>query len=156
MLVLVEGVDGSAKSQLIKELTYKGYLSCKPGFNASWFDLFSSNEDKIMVCDRCFISDIVYRIEDNKPRQDISLGFACDLMRLYGAKIIYCKNENSFDKALERGEDNVTTKERSDRLSNIYDIVMSLLNKFVDIPVYEYDYTKQNVQNVIDFIEEDN
>ena len=33
---------------------------------------------------------------------------------------------------------------------------MSLLNKFVDIPVYEYDYTKQNVQNVIDFIEEDN
>lgn len=163
MLILVEGVDGSGKTTLCKQLVDK----CKVqqininGALSEAFDLYRSFVSHVTICnttvitDRSFVTDLVYRLSDDKPRETIDLSQMCYLLRGPVA-IVLCETDTSYEDAMKRGEDNIIDKQRSDEIKKTYEIITSMFNKFLNVPVYKYNWKKQNVGDVINFIKEVN
>ena len=163
MLILIEGVDGSGKTTLCKQLVDK----CKAeqisidGASSSAFDLYRSyvlhviRYKTMIVMDRSFVTDLVYRLFDDKPRETIDLARMCYLFRGPVA-IVLCETDTAYEDAMKRGEDNIVDKQRSDEIKKTYEIITSMFIKFSDVPVYKYNWKKQNVDDVINFIKEVN
>ena len=152
MFVLVEGIDGSGKSTLVKELSnYYTVVAPKRNDKEMFLSLKLFYSDEVMVFDRSILSDMVYRIFDGEE-PDCSI---FDIMRvLEHSIIIYCKNKNSYKKSIERGEDNIIDKKDSKKLSQIYDTIFSMFKVYrMCDNILEYDYEKDEPDIVRCYIE---
>ena len=129
--LIIEGADGSGKSTLVQ--TLKQY--------------------RMDPEDRSFITDVVYRLEDGKnPWSYVNIE---DMAKVLNRCIIvYCKNPNCFEISMQRGEDNITSKKRSKKIQTIYEYVMTFIRKYTRATVFEYNWQKDDVNELIKNIKE--
>lgn len=157
MLILVEGVDGSGKSYLVNQLYEKGFAIQKVQWSQN-FDFHKASAycyqgDINLVEDRSPITDIVYRIfDEQKPDRTENIDDILDWVRRFKIKIIYCKTKSSYTDSIRRGEENITSFQDHCEISKIYDIVMAIIKRDYPSAVLEYDHSKQNVNDVLKFI----
>ena len=157
MLILVEGADGSGKSYLVSELYNKGFAIQKVKWNQNFNYKNAANNcyyyDINLVEDRSPITDIVYRIFDgNKPDRTENIDDILEWIKRFNVKIIYCKTKTSYTDSINRGEENITSFQDHCEISKIYDVVMAIIKRDYPSAVLEYDHSKQNVNDVLKFI----
>ena len=158
MLIFVEGPDGSGKTTLCKELIECGaadvYMSMsrKTEKRKQFYDSLLFSEHKI-VFDRCFISDVAYRIWDNGKTDDMMLDDMLHVLRYGNSRIIFCDTDTAFDDAQSRGENFITNRKNHDVISNNYRTLQMMLRKFTKVPIMVYDRKFSDVSDVIKFIE---
>lgn len=154
MIVLIEGPDGSGKTTLCNQLRFEGYVPINIPQDASqrgsyWIAAFSTH---IYISDRSYITDLVYRIHDGKPREGMSLQDMLTGLERH-TKIILCESGTEYADSMARGEDNITEKADSDNIKQIYDIITSMFKIFADVPVMKYNWRTDDLDDVIKFIE---
>ena len=114
---------------------------------------FSCGEDTLYIVDRSFISDMVYRKLDHKKGQITlyQIGKLCgdNSSRM---KIIFCHNDKAFKNAIARGENNITVSSVHKLLDNEFASIENLIKCFTDLPIMDYNYEHQSVDDVINFI----
>lgn len=158
MLIFVEGPDGSGKTTLCKELIDNkaaDILVKVPRGTKNqndFYDRIRHCKNKILF-DRCFISDLVYRLWDNGKPDGMSLDDMFFVLSKSDSRIIFCKTDSAFDDAQKRGETFITNRKNHDIISSNYDVIQNMLRKFTDIPVMVYDRKYSDVSDVIKFIE---
>lgn len=156
MLVILEGADGSGKTTLMQQLLEKGF-TCKKTLrgenNERLRRLYEDAifNDDVIIIDRSFISDIVYRCNDDLPRESLD---ACEAIQILdkNCKIVYCKTDSQYDDSIRRGEDNITSYSKSEQISKTYDFFTTFIMKYTDAEVFEYNWHNQIVDDVVDFI----
>ena len=158
MLIFIEGPDGAGKSTLCKEL-----IDCNAAdilvniprgtkYQFQFYDTVGYCSHKI-VFDRCFISDLAYRLWDNCKPDDMSLDDMLTILNKFHSRVIFCQTDTAFDDAQKRGESFITNRKNHDLISKNYDVIQMLLRKFTNIPVMVYDRKFSDVSDVIKFIE---
>lgn len=164
MFVFFEGVDGSGKSTLVGKVLEMltacdvpaGYLNFEDVINDPQGEYNQLVEyqttRKIWLVDRCFITDIVYRIVDEKPRMGIDLYQA--LRFLNGSKIVYCKTKTSYKDALRRGDDNIPDLKTHNKRCQTYDTIISLIRMFTGAKVYTFDWRTDYLPMLVKQIKE--
>lgn len=167
-IFFVEGVDGSGKSTIIKELCDSGkYIRYSP-VPADWnwktqkelwitflraLRNYNDNDANILI-DRCPLSEIIYRgvIDVREPYMS-ALEFV-DIVSGFNVKIIYCKTKNAYEYAKVRGETYITSKEMHDTLQSKYDTYINML-RLLKIKVIDYNFKKESVWTLRHKIEEE-
>lgn len=158
MLILIEGCDGSGKTTLCKALgkyNFNVFPSIPRGESDSgelWYNLAYVNKLRrhTNIMDRSFISDLVYRTYDNDKAE---FGIEKMLAILsHDCKIVYCKTDTCYEDSIARGEDNIVTKEASDKIQNIYDTYMTMFEKFTHVPVIHYNWKTDSLENLVKLI----
>lgn len=159
MLVLIEGNEGVGKTILIEQLSSRlRFITAK--YPAGHFAQLERTlesfvySDDLFVLDRGFVSDMVYRIRDKK-RGQTSLAFIANLCESGLVKIVFCDNPGGYKNAMERGETNVVLKKDHDDITATFNKIKQLLTSFTNIQIMSYDYSVQNVDDVVNFIKED-
>lgn len=156
MIVIIEGVDGSGKSTLCKKLVDLGYdQAIITGGNTEferYKNLKNSYKSSVVIMDRSFITDIVYRSIDCKQRRGMNL---YEIMKICdeGVKIVHCTSDTCFTDSMTRGEDNVTTEAKSLAIRVTYHTIMNMFKTFSNVKVMNYDWHINNIDDVIKFIE---
>lgn len=156
MIVFVEGPDGSGKSTLIEQLKER-YITARVSKAAEskfvWDKLKvlgrQLGEDTVLMMDRSPLTEYVYRSEDNS---DAKFTYSFVLGWLRGGKLIYCKSNTSHEDAMNRGEDNITSKTKHDRIEQLYDTFISTLSK-EGVRIMYYNWRENSPEDVINFIE---
>lgn len=155
MLILIEGNEGSGKTTLINNLlkklpivTIKYSKDCKK-INTLYQLLYGYND--YVVFDRSFITDLVYRIYDKKVGQ-MSLKDIGTLFDAFEIKIIFCTNEDGFENAISRGEENIKSKAAYESINQIYDNVLSMIKSFEGVEIRTYNYRYDTVDDMVNFI----
>ena len=160
MLVIVEGNEGAGKTTLINELSKIitfALVKYPKEFKDTYLMLDNfAVSNNLFICDRSFISDIVYRRLDHKRGQMslYQIGKLCG-DRSQRIKIIFCSNKNAFKNAMERGEDNIKVESVHKILDGEFYSARNLINCFTDIDTFDYDYEYNSVDDVLSFIEGD-
>lgn len=158
MLIFIEGPDGSGKTTLCKELFESNgadilvQVSRGTKNQMDFYSWIGPCKHRI-VFDRCFISDLAYRLWDNGKPDDMSLDDMLDVLNHSDSRVIFCKTDTAFDDAQKRGESFITNRKNHDIICSNYDVIQKLLRKFTDIPVMVYDRKFSDVSDVIKFIE---
>ena len=157
MLILVEGADGSGKSYLVNQLYEKGFAIQKVQWQQAFDFRKAGNHcwygDINLVEDRSPITDIVYRLFDgNKPDRVENIDDIFEWINQYGVKIIYCKTNSAYVDSMRRGEENISKFEDHCEISKIYDVVMGLIKREFPKAIFDYDHSKQNINDVLNFI----
>ena len=155
MLVILEGGDGSGKTTLSKTLFECGAKNGNilKNDNKSYDKYLSYHAEKdVVVCDRSFITDVVYRINDNNERDTLDLYEISDILTMRPVVIVHCETNTSFEDGMKRGEDNITDKLLADKIKDTYRMVMKMISKFTDAFVIKYDWHTDDVNEVIRFI----
>lgn len=156
MLIILEGGDGAGKSTLCRQLQELGAIKVdvkrysKNHFH-QWCEIKNKLGHELVVSDRSFISDIVYRLQDELPADDMNLSQICITLK-YNVKIILCETDTSFEDGIKRGEDNITNKEQAENIKYLYNVITTMFNKFLSVPVLKYNWKKQNIDDVMNFI----
>lgn len=156
MLVLVEGVDGTGKTTLVRKLFERGFC-CKRVFRndnceaAKFYNY--AHHDGLVILDRSFISDLVYRMVDFLPMEDQDLASIGNILS-GKVLIIHCVNPFHYDESMARGEDNITDRDVSDRIDNLYRTFMTMFAKFTKARIVPYDYHTTSVDNIVNKIKE--
>lgn len=158
MLIFIEGPDGSGKTTLCKELVECGtadiLINIPRGTKnqREIYNLLRYSSHKI-VFDRCFISDLTYRLWDNCKPDDMTLEDMLCVLNDTDSRIIFCESDSAFDDAQKRGESFITNRKNHDAISSNYNVIQNLLRKFTTVPVMVYDRKYSDVSDVIKFIE---
>lgn len=157
MLVIVEGIDGSGKTTLCNNLKTR---SCEVIRKERGDKNLSLEEmyyylvtDKIIVIDRAILTPWAYRIFDGGTLDKDDYCFSEALRILSNAKIVYCNNKNAYSWSMRRGETNIKSFDDSERLRNIYDVIIGTIKLYNLSTVFEYDFEKDSVEDVIKFIQ---
>lgn len=155
MTIFVEGPDGSGKTTLIKQLSnrYSNVsISRMEEDSLLWSKLINfakSLPNKFILVDRSPLTEYVYRAED---RNESKFPYSSVVKWLRQGKIIYCNNNDSFENAIRRGEDNITVKSRHDKIRQFYDTFIPTLES-EGIPVMYYNWQENCLDDVIKFVE---
>lgn len=156
--IYIEGPDGSGKTVLAGQLynmlnefvirVPKNTHNVICTFKYMAQDISNYKDCEYIIFDRSYITELVYRLEDNKQIEQMHITNVAD--DLSDTIIIYCTNKNYYNNSVNRGEGetNVNNK-RAKRIAKIYDIVMNLISKFVDTNVIYYDYENMTVEDLI-------
>ena len=155
MIVIIEGPDGSGKTTLCKQLQNAGYnIVAKPrGENlsfAEFMDLKLSSD--VYVFDRALLTPWAYRILDNEKLDTDDYDIMEMIMLLKSSKIIYCNCENAYEYSIKRGEDNIDTIDKAMKLRQLYDFIISTVKLYKLGQIFEYDFEKSTLNDVLDFI----
>ena len=154
MLILLEGVDGSGKTTLCNQLKERGLIVEPPVDRleqfpySKWFEL--SQKRDVTIVDRSFITELVYRTIDGKPKGKMTLKEMCAVLQF--CKIVLCETDSAFEDSMVRGEDNITNKETSKQIQQVYQIITTMLSKFNSVKSFTYDWKHQTVDDVLKFI----
>lgn len=157
MLVILEGVDGSGKTTLLNKLLERGYM-CKKLLRENnesdedYVSHFAKYDNAILVVDRSFITDAIYRCIQGGRRESVNMQDAADILS-NNVKIIHCTTLTSFDDGMKRGEDNITDESVHLKLKFAYKIAMEYIKKYTKAKVMSYDWHYQSVDDVIKFIQ---
>lgn len=158
MIYLLEGPDGAGKSFLAKHLSDNGFKQIElvpkrwPAQYEIYRDLFTElemNESKHCVMDRCFISELVYRIVKNDRPANITLSDIVELLENFPITVIYCNTKTAFEDSMKRGDKYITDSDEHKQISIAYDIVMSIIDKFTNTEIIKYDWQKDNLGKLI-------
>lgn len=156
MLIVVEGNEGTGKTTLIDRLSeqlpfirIKYSKDCENIFPD--LEYFAFNRS-LFVLDRGFVTDMVYRIRDGKQGQT-SLAEIAELCKRGWVKIIFCNNDNGYEDALRRGENNITTRTDYDYVTGTFDRIKALLKCFTNVETFDYNYKCTSIDDVLKFIE---
>lgn len=154
MLIYVEGVDGSGKTTLCKQLEELGFRTVRiersdEWRDTDWYTLDADRSCAYIICDRSFISDLVYRTCDGDALQITDPVSYAHLLK--GNRVIYCKTPTSYKDAMERGEDNITTPEKANKIKRTYETLLDMFKLF-GVEVLEYNWKKDNLAKVTKFI----
>lgn len=154
MIVLIEGVDGSGKTTLCNQLRFEGYIPINiPQDEAQYVEyVIHANDSLVYISDRSFLSDLVYRLEDGKERTGMDLYSMSEIFNR-NVKVIFCHSPTAYLDSMKRGEDNITSKPRSDAINHLYNIVYRMLKTFTNVPVMDYNWKSDKLSDVIKFIE---
>lgn len=168
-IYFVEGVDGSGKTTLIKNLCkdYKDVVTyTTPPKDWTWvnqtemWEEFLSNirnknnNCNIVLLDRSPISELIYRMIIDKSKPYINLFEFAQLMDEYQIQIIYCKSETAFKDAEERGEDYIEAEEKHLAIEGLYESFMQTMRMF-GVRVVEYYWHCMPIDALYDKIKED-
>jgi thymidylate kinase len=158
MLIFVEGPDGSGKTTLCKELIKAGAADIlvtvpRGAKNQNEFYEWIRHIKHRVVFDRCFISDVAYRLWDNCKPDDMTLEDMLYVLHHGNSCIIFCDTDTAFDDAQSRGESFITNRKNHDIISNNYKTLQMMLRKFTKVPIMVYDRKFSDVSDVIKFIE---
>lgn len=161
MLVYLEGVDGSGKTTLFKQLTeqygFKGSIPPdrhinKSDENSLWFDFHNTYayNNKAYIVDRGWLTEIVYRKIDKEPSY-LTLQL---LDKLTECLIIECISPTAYDDAIRRGENNITDKNIHSKIEEEYRNTIGNLLQFCDgkLKAIPYCYKTNDISSVIKFI----
>ena len=161
MFIILEGVDGTGKSTLCKKLTDLGVYDVIPPRSdvvnnfQQWCSLIDIGKTIDVVVDRSFISDLVYRLSDDKEVGTLNLVSMSLLIASKGIVIIHCNTEKAFYYAKQRGEDNITDENLHKTISKNYETIMTIFKKFTDAKVLTYDWTKEgDFDKIVNYIKE--
>jgi thymidylate kinase len=156
---MVEGVDGSGKSTLIKAVVarleqLKGLKNIKvvadgealipthpkhpsrltPIQLIEQLNEMVKDDSTVYVCDRGPISDIIYRtFDEHDPLLNLGELFTYWIGWVNRIVIVYCNSTNSEELMLARGDDNPIAIEHHKQLRYLFSQVMSMFSTF------EYD-----------------
>lgn len=156
MLILVEGADGSGKTTLVNQLSeYFPTLRINRSndhIKEFYDNLTCMNED--IVLDRCFITDLVYRLalDDGIETDGINMFYMDCILR--DSIVIYCKTVTQFDDAKSRGEDNITVLKTAQKISKYYDAVMKFINTRTSTHVIKYDWHFDTLEDLVSTIKD--
>lgn len=157
MLVIVEGIDGSGKTTLCDALRRNNCEIIRQergDAKLSTSDItYYLTTTKIIVMDRAILTPWAYRIFDNGKLDNVDFSFVESLNILANAKVIYCNNKNAYSWSMRRGETNIKSFDDSERLRNIYDVIIGTIKLYNLSTVFEYDFEKDSVEDVIKFIQ---
>lgn len=150
MLYIVEGADGSGKTTFINQFTAdlneEDYLCWRSNRKLKnqykvWNNLKKLSKRKIVITDRSFISEIIYRAIKYDKLNTINLKEIAKLLD-ENITIIYCKNDNAYANAKKRGEIYVRSAEEHKKICIAYDVIMEMIKQFTTSKVIEYNYNK--------------
>ena len=156
MLILVEGADGSGKTTLVNQLSeYFPIMRINRSndhIKEFYDNLTCMNED--IVLDRCFITDLVYRLalDDGIGTDGINMFYMDCILR--DSIVIYCKTVTQFDDAKARGENNITDLKTSQTISKYYDAVMKFINTRTSTHVIKYDWHFDTPEDLVSTIKD--
>lgn len=156
MLILVEGADGSGKTTLVNQLSeYFPIMRINRGndhIKEFYDNLTCINED--IVLDRCFITDVVYRLalDDGIGTDGINMFYMDCILR--DSIVIYCKTVTQFDDAKARGENNITDLKTAQTISKYYDAVMKFINTRTSTHVIKYDWHFDTPEDLVSTIKD--
>ena len=156
MLILVEGADGSGKTTLVNQLSeYFPVMRINRSndhIKEFYDNLTCMNED--IVLDRCFITDLVYRLalDDGIGTDGINM-FYMDCI-LHDSIVIYCKTVTQFDDAKARGVNNITDLKTAQTISKYYDAVMKFINTRTSTHVIKYDWHFDTPEDLVSTIKD--
>lgn len=170
MIIYIEGVDGSGKSTLADKIAkmckkekfvYERYaernISTKPdAINRITFEElvkkfeFMANDSVLHILDRGPISDCIYRMFDEyepvgKLQDYISLFDGCKNKLM----IVYARTKKAEEMMHKRGDDNPVAISRHKELSKAYDLVMGIVNTYLNNKVIPYDFSKRNAASYV-------
>lgn len=156
MIILVEGPDGTGKSTLIKDLVENHNFIKQTGVPRDWFEQYMNWRDfyehcfmKDVVVDRCFISELVYRIVKKDYKPNITLSQVTLLLEQANVKIIYCNTDNAYEFAKSRGESYVTSQNEFDEICVRYEHLFELLETFTGSKIYRYDWQRETAADLV-------
>lgn len=159
MLVIVEGIDGSGKTTLCNALqrSSSDYEVIRkergdPKLSSSDIEYYTTT-DKIIVMDRMVLTPWAYRIFDNGKLDSVDFNFTQSLNILASSLLIYCNNSNAYSWSMQRGETNIKSFDDSEKLRNIYNVIIGTIKLYNLSTVFEYDFEKNSVEDVIKFIQ---
>lgn len=161
MIVFIEGVDGSGKTTLFNKLITLGYKTLtrpeqyedKLAERQAWqyaFNMYKS-KNTAYIADRGPFTELVYRTIKDTNRTYINNRMLVTLLES-NMSIIYCHNDNAFDLAKRRGEDNITDELTHKKLTKCYESMLSFTARFTDIPIMQYNWETDYIVQVICFI----
>jgi thymidylate kinase len=139
MLTIIDGLDGTGKTMLVKEYIEKGNYIQIPTTRGSEFSTFPDDparitanyciekmiewikSDKQYIMDRGPISDIVYRVFD-KYKSVITLQTITEMLNTFpGFRVIWAINDKNF---YERGDDSEIAVNRHEEIKKVYELIM--------------------------------
>lgn len=170
MIIYIEGVDGSGKTTLADKIAkmckkekfvYERYaernISTKPdAVNRITFEElvekfeFMANDKVLHILDRGPISDCIYRMFDDyepvgKLQDYISLFDRCKNKLM----IVYARTKKAEEMMRKRGDDNPVAISHHKELSKAYDLVMGIVNTYLNNKIIPYDFSKRNATSYI-------
>ena len=158
MLIILEGADGSGKTTLANNLQKHGFeVLCRTksdeNFTFAEIRQFQVSSTKYVI-DRALLTTWAYRLLNNDTLNSDDFTLSELITLLYFSPVIYCNCNNSYDYAIARGEDNIRTKTKHDKLRAIYNFIFNTIRLYNITTVFEYDFEKNTVEDVIKFIKE--
>lgn len=163
MLIFVEGPDGSGKTTLCERLVKEKIVDVQAHVvhmapnQRDWYwymNQYSQHCDYKVLFDRCFLSDIPYRLWDKGVTEGMSMEDMLEILKAE-CKIIYCNNRNAYEDATVRGESFITDSKSHKSITDSYEFLITLLEKFTNIPILRYDRYNTDFSDVIKFIEKE-
>lgn len=158
MLIIVEGPDGSGKTTLCDSLKNAGYtvfrrIKSDKNFTYTEFKELQRSR-KLYLLDRAILTPWAYRLLDGKRLNSDDFSFIEAIALLRDSPVIYCNTDKSYEYSMRRGEDNITSEIAAKELRQIYEYIVKTLLLYNVTTVFKYDFEKQSVEDVINFIKE--
>ena len=159
MIAIIEGPDGTGKTTLAKKLAERGMVyHYRQRHNNYATDEMTQMlyDDKIHVLDRSFLTTWVYRLVQNEPldKCDFSFEYMYAYMTSRRLKIVYCNYPFGFRRAIERGEDNITSEKTWNKLKETYEYIVRTILLFNICPLISYDFATTDVDMIEEFLKE--
>jgi hypothetical protein len=98
---------------------------------------------------------MVYTIENPNEHKPWPIELSEIGILICNTIIVHCDSDRALANAVNRGEDNVNTKDRHDRIRNLYNDIVNMIGAYGRCAIIKYDYSDPNAyDNVREFIKE--
>jgi len=158
-MIFFEGADGTGKTETIKKLYQEGYITVAVPKNNkniinAYYELARTAKSNTIITDRSFICDLIYRLEDGKKHSGVKLFDMVSFVKNNKCIIILCETDTCYEDSMKRGEDSITTKERSKRIIQLYRDVCNMFSIFAGVEVRKYNWRTDSFDELLNYCKE--